>query len=314
VPGIWHAPEGASARNMPAILQRATAVERESEEQVDEQIRATIADVNAPIELSTEFGPIEVLLVSREQVVFNDLATWNSPSVYLLISRRKGGDAWAYSAYVGQSTKSIARLKSHAKQKKDWHRACVIRKAGTGTFSSSQIAWLEGKIWSLISSSEHGVVANSVKPGDDTLQEIAVQQLESLIPSITNMLRLAQVDITPAQDGPSTTQRPTRGLKKRRTSYAGTLDDLMKHGLISEGEATYLVIDGSVTEAQFAIRNKRAGILVGSKHYTAPSAASYSVRGTQVNGWYYWKVKGKRASFVSLGELRAKLPGGKRHA
>jgi len=281
---------------------------------VDEQIRATIADVNAPIELSTEFGPIEVLLLNRDQVASNDLDSWNSPAVYLLISRRKGSDAWAYSAYVGQSTKSIARLKSHVKQKKDWHRACIIRKAGTGTFSSSQIAWLEGKIWSLISSSEHGVVANSVKPGDDTLQEMAVQQLESLIPSITNMLRLAQVDITPSQDDSGSTQRVTRGLKKRRTSYAGTLDDLMKHGLISEGEATYLVIDGSVTEAQFAMRKKRAGILIGPEHYTAPSAASYSVRGTQINGWYYWKVKGKGATFISLGELRAKLPGGKRHA
>ena len=147
-----------------------------------EEIRAAIADVNAPIELSAEFGPVEMLLVSREQVHSNNLDSWNSPAVYLLISRRKGGDAWAYSAYVGQSAHTVSRLKAHVKQKKDWHRACVIRKAGTGTFSSSQIAWLEGRIWSLISTSEHGVVANSVKPGDDTLQPSAVAQLENLIP------------------------------------------------------------------------------------------------------------------------------------
>ena len=111
-----------------------------------EEIRAAIADVNAPIELSAEFGPVEMLLVSREQVHSNNLDSWNSPAVYLLISRVKGGDAWAYSAYVGQSAHTVSRLKAHVKQKKDWHRACVIRKAGTGTFSSSQIAWLEGRI------------------------------------------------------------------------------------------------------------------------------------------------------------------------
>ena len=152
----------------------------ESEELVGEEIRASIADVNAPIELSAEFGPVEVLLVSRDQVTSGNLDSWNSPAVYLLISRRKGLDPWSYTAYVGQSARAISRLKSHVKQKKDWHRACVIRKAGTGTFSTSQIAWLEGKIYSLISSSEHGVADNSVKPGDDTLQPSAIQQLENL--------------------------------------------------------------------------------------------------------------------------------------
>lgn len=279
-----------------------------------EQIRATIADVNAPIELSTEFGPVEVLLVSREQVTTNDLDSWNSPSVYLLISRRKGSDAWAYTAYVGQSTKAILRLKSHAKQKKEWHRACVIRKAGTGTFSSAQIAWLEGKIWSLISASEHGIVANGVKPGDDTLPESAVQQLETLIPSITNMLRLAQVDITPLQEVQETARRQRPGAKRRRTSYGGTLDDLMKHGLIADLQSTYLVIDGTVTEARITVHKKRAGILIGKKHFPAPSAASYSVRGTQVNGWYYWKILDPKGGYISLGELRARLPKGRSRA
>lgn len=273
-----------------------------------EEIRAAIADVNAPIELSAEFGPVEMLLVSREQVHSNNLDSWNSPAVYLLISRRKGGDAWAYSAYVGQSAHTVSRLKAHVKQKKDWHRACVIRKAGTGTFSSSQIAWLEGRIWSLISTSEHGVVANSVKPGDDTLQPSAVAQLENLIPPITNMLRLAQVDITPAQDTQASTQGKIGTKRRNRTTYTGNLDDLLNNGLIVDGQPAFLVIDGSVTEAQFLVKRNRAGIQVGSKHYTAPSAAAYQVRGSSINGWFYWKVKGKNGAFKNLGELRAQLP------
>ena len=273
-----------------------------------EEIRAAIADVNAPIELSAEFGPVEMLLVSREQVHSNNLDSWNSPAVYLLISRRKGGDAWAYSAYVGQSAHTVSRLKAHVKQKKDWHRACVIRKAGTGTFSSSQIAWLEGRIWSLISTSEHGVVANSVKPGDDTLQPSAVAQLENLIPPITNMLRLAQVDITPAQDTQASTQGKIGTKRRNRTTYTGNLDDLLNSGLIVDGQPAFLVIDGSVTEAQFLVKRNRAGIQVGSKHYTAPSAAAYQVRGSSINGWFYWKVKGKNGAFKNLGELRAQLP------
>jgi hypothetical protein len=273
-----------------------------------EEIRAAIADVNAPIELSAEFGPVEMLLVSREQVHSNNLDSWNSPAVYLLISRVKGGDAWAYSAYVGQSAHTVSRLKAHVKQKKDWHRACVIRKAGTGTFSSSQIAWLEGRIWSLISTSEHGVVANSVKPGDDTLQPSAVAQLENLIPPITNMLRLAQVDITPAQDTQASTQGKIGTKRRNRTTYTGNLDDLLNNGLIVDGQPAFLVIDGSVTEAQFLVKRNRAGIQVGSKHYTAPSAAAYQVRGSSINGWFYWKVKGKNGAFKNLGELRAQLP------
>lgn len=273
-----------------------------------EEIRAAIADVNAPIELSAEFGPVEMLLVSREQVLTNNLDSWNSPAVYLLISRRKGGDAWAYSAYVGQSAHSVSRLKAHVKQKKDWHRACVIRKAGIGTFSSSQIAWLEGRIWSLISTSEHGVVENSVKPGDDTLQPSAVAQLENLIPPITNMLRLAQVDITPAQDTQASIQGKGGTKRRNRTTYAGNLDDLLKNGLITDGQPAFLVIDGSITEAQFLVKRNHAGIQVGSKHYTAPSAAAYQVRGSSINGWFYWKVKGKNGDFKTLGELRAQLP------
>ena len=279
-----------------------------------EEIRAAIADVNAPIELSAEFGPVEMLLVSREQVQSNNLDSWNSPAVYLLISRRKGGDAWAYSAYVGQSARAVSRLKAHVKQKKDWHRACVIRKAGTGTFSSSQIAWLEGRIWSLISTSEHGVVANSVKPGDDTLQPSAVAQLENLIPPITNMLRLAQVDITPAQDTPASSPGNSGTKRRNRTTYIGNLDDLLHNGLIADGQQAFLVIDGSVTEAQFSVKRNRAGIQVGSKHYTAPSAASYQVRGSSINGWFYWKVKGKNGAYINLGELRAQLPGKKNYA
>ena len=279
-----------------------------------EQILATIADVNAPIELSVQFGSIEVLLVSREQAQSNNLDSWNTPAVYLLISRRKGGDAWAYSAYVGKSTRAITRLREHLKQKKDWHRACVIRKAGIGTFSSAHIAWLEGRVWSLISTSEHGVVANRVKPGDDTLEPSAVEPLEGLIPLITNMLRLAQVDITPTQDSPAVTSKTTRTNRKSRTTYSGSLDDLLGKGLIADGQPAFLVIDGSVTEAQFSVKRNRAGILVGGTHFTAPSAAAYKVRGTSINGWFYWKIKGKNGSFINLGELRAKLPGKKNHA
>ena len=279
-----------------------------------EQIRATIADVNAPIELSVEFGSIEVLLVSRERAQSDNLDSWNTPAVYLLISRRKGGDAWAYSAYVGQSTRAVIRLKEHLKKKKDWHRACVIRKAGIGTFSSSHIAWLEGRIWSLISTSEHGVVANRVKPGDDTLQPSAIETLEGLIPLITNMLRLAQVDITPAQDGPALNSKTDGTKRKSRTTYTGNLDDLLSNGLIADGQPAFLVIDGSVTEAQFSVKRNRAGIQVGSKHYTAPSAAAYQVRGSSINGWFYWKVKGKNGAYINLGELRAQLPGKKNHA
>jgi len=272
------------------------------------EIRATIADVNAPIELTAEFCPVEMLLVSREQVHSSNLDSWNSPSVYLLISRRKGGDAWAYSAYVGKSAQVVTRLKGHVKNKKDWHRACVIRRTGTVTFSSSQIAWLEGRIWSLISTSEHGVVGNSVKPGDDTLQPSSIAQLEELIPPIANMLRLAQVDITPTQDEPTTTSRATGAKRRNRTTYNGNLDDLLNEELIADGQLVYLVIDGSVTEAQFSIKRKRAGIQVGGKHYTAPSAAAYQVRGSALNGWFYWKVKGKNGAFINLGELRAQLP------
>lgn len=49
-------------------------------------------------------------------------------------------------------------------------------------------------------------------------------------------------------------------------------------------------------------------------HYTAPSAAGYVVRGSSINGWFYWKVKGKNGAFINLGELRAKLPGSKHNA
>ena len=151
-------------------------------------------------------------------------------------------------------------------------------------------------------------MGNSVKPGDDTLQPSTIAQLEELIPPIANMLRLAQVDITPTQDEPTTTSRANGAKRRNRTTYNGNLDDLLNEELIADGQLVYLVIDGSVTEAQFSIKRKRAGIQVGGKHYTAPSAAAYQVRGSALNGWFYWKVKGKNGAFINLGELRAQLP------
>ena len=277
-------------------------------QQETDQIVATMADVNAPIQLSSDFGPVEMLLLSREQVNLREQAGWDTPGVYLLISSKAGKSAWSYSAYVGQSRKALTRISNHIKTKKDWHRACIIRKRGAGeTFSTAQISWLEGRLWSLIKASRYGETVNRVTPGDETLPPIQIAALEKIVTPITNMLRLALVDITPEEGAKNSTVSVRRATKRTRKTHSGTLQDLFDQKLIFADQPVYLVFREEVTQAVLTVRRNRIGIEIEGKHHSAPSAASFHVRGTQVNGWYYWRVKDERGSYTSLGELRARL-------
>ncbi|MBC9705962.1 MAG: HRDC domain-containing protein [Enterococcus sp.] len=141
------------------------------------------------MEIIDEASPIRAAFVERygiEQLS----STWqNSCGFYILFSHLNPDNS--FDAYVGKASNGFYnRLKSHDKDKDWWRTALLVFKDRDFGFSSTQSAYMEGLMRSILDSSPHVNVRNIAPTGDKTLPKWDEPAMEAVALSTLRIMFL----------------------------------------------------------------------------------------------------------------------------
>jgi hypothetical protein len=248
--------------------------------------------VGAPIHIDDKQAALAIAVIERGNASLLD-ERWEKPGVYLLLDPLQVDRT--FGAYIGQGTSLRARVKQHELGRDTWVRALLIRRDTTYGFTSADIGWLEGALWSLVLASERGIPSNKLRPMDDTLPPHDRAVLDTFLFPIRRILRLIGYSFEP----PGETIVQTA---KTRTNYNVTVADLINVGLVAVGQTLAFTYPGLPASA---VVQPDGRLLVDGTIFDTPSGAAQKLRGGPTNGWAYWAITGPSgAATKSLAELR----------
>lgn len=255
------------------------------------------ADRDAPVVLDFGAHALRVALVARPHVLkLNE--TWNVPGIYILLGALGTGSA--SQAYIGKAIKLRQRLNHHrTKPKLSWWRGVAISRDTTAGFNSSEIGYLEGRLYSELVATPAIDLKADKHDHDTTLPQHMLLQLDVFIPTILAALRVAGLDISneePVDDAPAS--------GASRKQIKGTVADLLAAGLVTAGAPLIFKRAGKTAEATVTSEGQ---LVVDGKAYGSPSRAAADALGLKAtNGWVSWELANQTG--VTLADLRAQLP------
>ena len=221
---------------------------------------------------------------------------WDAAGLYVLVDRCDANGEWG--AYVGKAPSGVReRLKSHLRNREGWYRALLVQRDTHYGFNSTQIGWLEGKVYNLLKAADSARLLNKVEPGDETLAPYDRQALGMVLVSIQRLMRLMGHDPSSGDD----TEAP--GGAVRRGHYGVKLAQMLDAGLISAGDV--LVSTNGAWPARARVTSD-ARIEMDDEMYDTPSGAAVAAKNGPANGWDFWARKTPTGS-VPLSTLRAEL-------
>lgn len=221
-------------------------------------------------------------------------SSWEAPGVYILLQQT--GAEETNRAYVGKATKLRGRILGHERSKEGWQRALLVARDATHGFNTTQIGWLEGRLWELVRGLNDVELDNKVRPADDTLRSFDIAVLEQTILPIERVLYLLGITRTQGDE----TDKPES--RRTRRTYSGEMSDLLAAGLIEKGAQ---LTSTSPSAPGTATVRADGSLDVAGAIYPTPSAAGSAVRDNKAtNGWTFWALSDGR----TLHDLRALLP------
>jgi hypothetical protein len=128
--------------------------------------------------------------------------------------------------------------------------------------------------------------------------------LELLVAPIIRLLHLVDIDVSPASEA----EEDAEGERVARRKYVGSLTDLVRAGLLVDGQEVFFTWTGVERSARISVDNGEAAIIVDGVRHKTPSGAGAAIRNGAVNGWSYWATRDADGDLITLGELRARLP------
>lgn len=149
----------------------------------------TSLDSLAPLEIHDPTSGVHAAIVERYAIENLPLHWRTTCGFYLLFSPIAGDNS--FDAYVGKASNGFhRRLSSHHETKDYWRSAILIRKDGLTGFTSTQSAWLEGRMRDILDLSPHVNVRNIAATGDATLPEWEKGIMEAVILSTLRIMFL----------------------------------------------------------------------------------------------------------------------------
>ncbi|HEX4813275.1 hypothetical protein [Nonomuraea sp. NPDC049480] len=279
--------------------------------------------MNAPLELRADNSVVRLAVVERAHVKqLHDV--WDATGVYVLLDRPSADGTWG--AYVGKAAPGTLskRLRTHLRNRDHWYRALLIRRDTEDPFHTSQVGWLEGRLYDVMARAELVHLHNGNRPQDCTMHlDDQIGMAEHLRP-IFSALHLIGHNLTPPV--PARRSRSTRARTSdllppyellaeavqdkgpspatpTKTRYKTTMLDLVQAGLVQPGAKLYSTSDPHPAEARL---NADGSIQYDGEPHDFLSGAAEAVTGYPVNGWTFWEIdtsQGRR----SLAAVRAEL-------
>jgi hypothetical protein len=256
-----------------------------------------VPDAAGVIDIFDQTAALHMAVADRAGIASLD-AIWDSPGNYILLDPITTEGTWG--CYVGKAPAGIkSRLYEHVRTKDHWNRALLIRRDTTYGFQSGHAAWLEGRLYDLLTASANGRPNNRNRPSDDTLPPYDQLMLETTVDPISRVLRLIGYD--PAPQG----EEGLPAAKRAHTFYGTGMQDLISAGLIEAGARLVSTMPMYPADATL---NADGTITWDRGNYPSPSAAGAAVKGGKAtNGWSFWAIETDTGK-VPLSTLRSRLP------
>ena len=255
-----------------------------------------VPDTIGVIDIFDQTAALHMAVVDRP-ALFSLPNMWDCPGNYILLDPIREDGTWG--CYIGKAPSGIkTRLSDHNRNKESWNRVLLIRRDTTYGFQSGHAAWLEGRLYDLLTASENGIPNNRNRPVDDTLPPFDRLMLETTVDPISRVLRLIGYDPAPPGD------EPVPVLRKSHTHHGTTVKELVGAGQLTPG--TRLVSNMPMYPAE-AVVNADGTITWDGTTYLSPSAAGAAVKGGKAtNGWSFWAVETDNGN-DTLATLRSRL-------
>jgi len=191
------------------------------------------------------------------------------------------------------------RLNHHrTRPKLDWWRAVAITRDTTAGFNSAETGYLEGRLYSELSSLPGIDLKADKHDHDTTLPQHMLVQLDAFVPTILAALRVVGINLGDSA-GPN-----SEPAGKTRQIFQASVADLLAAGLLSAGAVLTFERAGKRAEATVTVDGE---LVVDGKAYASPSTAAAKALGLKAaNGWVSWRLDG--GTGATLAELRAQLP------
>ena len=142
-----------------------------------------------PLEIIDDSSPIRASFVERYGIEHLPGAWKEACGFYILFSHLKPDNT--FEAYVGKASNGFYnRLKSHDKEKSWWRSALLVFKDREPGFSSTQSAYMEGRMRAILESSANVTVHNIAPTGDRTLPAWETGAMEAIALSTLRIMSL----------------------------------------------------------------------------------------------------------------------------
>lgn len=146
-------------------------------------------DSMLPMEIIDDSSPIRAAFVERYGIEHLPSSWKDACGFYILFSHISPDNT--FEAYVGKATNGFYnRLKSHDRDKPWWRTALMVFKDREPGFSSTQSAYLEGKMREILESSRNVTIHNIAATGDKTLPEWEESAMEVIALSTLRIMSL----------------------------------------------------------------------------------------------------------------------------
>lgn len=253
-----------------------------------------------PVVMYDKYAALKFAVVERAHAMRLGVE-WDEPGNYILLDPPTPEGEWG--AYVGKASPGgvKSRLMTHLKSKDTWRRVLIIQKDTTHGFNSSEVGWLEGRLYDLLNAAENAHLHNGNRPSDETLPAFERAMLEASILPISRVLRLLGHDPATPDDSAATVSL-SRAPRSNRF-HGVTVQNLIDAGLVSGGVG--LVSTNGVWPAS-AVLNTDGTLTYENQTYPTPSAAAAAVKGGAANGWDFWAVEDTTGK-TTLATLRARF-------
>lgn len=146
-------------------------------------------DSMLPLEIIDDSSPIRAAFVERYGIDHLPSSWKEACGFYILFSHINPDNT--FEAYVGKATNGFYnRLKSHDKEKSWWRTALMVFKDREPGFSSTQSAYMEGKMREILESSRNVTIHNIAATGDKTLPAWEENSMEAIALSTLRIMFL----------------------------------------------------------------------------------------------------------------------------
>lgn len=146
-------------------------------------------DSLAPLEVTDDSSGVHAAIVERYAIENLPVHWRTSCGFYILFSALAEDNR--FDAYVGKASSGFhRRLASHNETKDYWRSAILISKDSSTGFTSTQSAFLEGRMRDVLDLSPNVNVRNIANTGDSTLPEWEVPDMERVILSTLRIMFL----------------------------------------------------------------------------------------------------------------------------